>query len=252
MFCPGKAAQRVFEIAAGPKRELSDFAHGLLEIGVASDEVGLGVDFDQRSGLGRGGNADQPLGGNPVRLLGGFRKALGTEPIDRGFHLAIALGQRGLAIHHAGAVFSRRLLTIPAVISGIYDLIRFVPMPRLQRGSILLRQLARLVYPIAFRNLTISMQQPVDLIEVVLGKGSNLPKMEDAALVELLLVSFGDPADFLEIVLLAPRFGKSFKRGNLRSRFLLGSGLALGTLFLLARLRLLSTWAAATWTATVS
>jgi hypothetical protein len=30
-------------------------------------------------------------------------KALGAQPIDRRFHLAIVLGQRLLAIHHAGA-----------------------------------------------------------------------------------------------------------------------------------------------------
>ena len=78
-------------------------------------------------------------------------------------------------------------------------------------------QLARLIDPIALCDLAVAMQQAVDFIEVVLGEGGNLPKMENAAVIELLLVGLGDPANFLEVVLLALRLGKPFKRGGLLS-----------------------------------
>ena len=36
-------------------------------------------------------------------IFGGGGKALGAQPVDRGFHIAVGLGQRLLAVHHAGA-----------------------------------------------------------------------------------------------------------------------------------------------------
>ena len=48
-------------------------------------------------------HADQAFGRDAAGLLGGFRQALLAQPVLRRLHLAIALGERGLAIHHAGA-----------------------------------------------------------------------------------------------------------------------------------------------------
>ena len=95
--------RELLQIAVRLQRELGDFAHGLLEFGVAGNEVRLGVDLDERARLGGGGDADQPLGGDPVCLLRGLGQPFRAEPIDRGFHLAIGLRQRRLAIHHASA-----------------------------------------------------------------------------------------------------------------------------------------------------
>ena len=51
----------------------------------------------------RGGDADQPLGGDAAGLLGGRRQALLAQPVDRGLQVAAGLGQRLLAVHHARA-----------------------------------------------------------------------------------------------------------------------------------------------------
>ena len=49
------------------------------------------------------GDADQAFGGGAAGLLGGGGEALGAQPVDRGFHVAVGLGERLLAVHHAGA-----------------------------------------------------------------------------------------------------------------------------------------------------
>ena len=51
----------------------------------------------------RRGDADQALGGGAAGLLGRGRKALLAQPVDGGFHVAVGLGQRLLAVHHARA-----------------------------------------------------------------------------------------------------------------------------------------------------
>ena len=56
------------------------------------------------------------------------------------------------------------------------------------------------------------MKQAVDLVEVILGKSSDLPKVEDAAFVELLLLGLCDATDLFEIVLFALRLWKALKR----------------------------------------
>jgi hypothetical protein len=87
----------------------------------------------------------------------------------------------------------------------------------LRAAQLLLRQLAGLIDPIALGDLAVAMQQAVDLVEVVLAERRDLPEVEDTLLVELLLVGLGDAADLLEVVLLALRLGKPFKRGGLLS-----------------------------------
>src|SRR3546814_12078961 len=55
-------------------------------------------------------SSDLPFGGGAARLLLRGRKALGAQPVDRGFHVAAAFGQRLLAIHHARAAAVTKLL----------------------------------------------------------------------------------------------------------------------------------------------
>ena len=48
-----------------------------------------------------GGDANQAFRGNAVGLLGGLAQALGAQPVNGGFDIAIVLLQRALAVHHA-------------------------------------------------------------------------------------------------------------------------------------------------------
>ena len=82
---------------------LGGVADELLEVLVAGDEVGLGVDLDDGAARAVGGDADQALGGDAAGLLGGRRQALGAQPVDRLLEVARDLAQRLLAIHHARA-----------------------------------------------------------------------------------------------------------------------------------------------------
>ena len=77
---------------------------------LVSDEVGLGVDLDRRAPPARDGDADKALGGGASGLLGGGRKPLGAQPVDRGFHVAAGLAERLLAVHHPGARAVAQLL----------------------------------------------------------------------------------------------------------------------------------------------
>ncbi len=77
---------------------------------VARDEIGLGIDFDHGALRARRGNADQTFGGDAAGLLRGLRQTLLTEPIHRRFDVAVVLGQRLLAVHHAGAGLLAKLL----------------------------------------------------------------------------------------------------------------------------------------------
>ena len=48
-------------------------------------------------------DADQPFGGDAAGFLRGLGQTLLAQPILRRRHVAVGLGERGLAIHHAGA-----------------------------------------------------------------------------------------------------------------------------------------------------
>src|SRR6266852_4304441 len=50
-----------------------------------------------------GDHADQAFGRDAAGLLGGGRQALGAQPVDRLFEVALDFAQRLLAIHHARA-----------------------------------------------------------------------------------------------------------------------------------------------------
>src|SRR3546814_992426 len=92
------------------KHDPGDLANELLELLVLGDEIGFRIDLDGGAGGAPDGDTDQPFGGGSARLLLRGRKALGAQPVDRGFHVAAAFGQRLLAIHHARAAAVTKLL----------------------------------------------------------------------------------------------------------------------------------------------
>ena len=99
----GGAEKRADIRRAAVQRQLGDVADERLELLVLGDEIGLGVDLDDRALGALDGNADEALGGGAAGLLGGGGETLGAEPVDAGLHVAIVLHQRLAAIHHARA-----------------------------------------------------------------------------------------------------------------------------------------------------
>ncbi|CUX21947.1 hypothetical protein AGR4B_Cc60900 [Agrobacterium tumefaciens str. CFBP 5621] len=89
--------------AVGGEGNLGDTADEVLERIVAGNEVGFGVQLDNNSLVTHGGNADQTFGSRTAGLLVGLCDALGAQPVDRRFHVAIGLSKSLLAVHHACA-----------------------------------------------------------------------------------------------------------------------------------------------------
>ena len=77
--------------------------HEILELVVARDEVGFGIHFHQRAGIAADSDADQAFRRDAAGLLRGLGQALLAQPVDGGFHVAVGLVERGLAVHHARA-----------------------------------------------------------------------------------------------------------------------------------------------------
>ena len=94
---------RRVDIGRVVERDRKHAAHQRLEIIVASDEVGLGIDLDNDADIVLDGDADKPFGRDASALLGGFSQALLAQPVDRRLDVAVGLAQRVLAIHHARA-----------------------------------------------------------------------------------------------------------------------------------------------------
>ncbi len=69
-----------------------------LELGVLRDEVGLGVELDQRAVLGR----DEALGGRALGALADILGALDAEQLDGLVEVAVGLDQSVLGVEHAG------------------------------------------------------------------------------------------------------------------------------------------------------
>jgi hypothetical protein len=90
-------------IAIGVEGEFGNAADDILELFVAGNEVGFGIDF-HGSGLGAGGHqTNQTFGSDAISLLGGLGQTTGAQPIDSSFHVAIGFGQSLLAVHHPDA-----------------------------------------------------------------------------------------------------------------------------------------------------
>ena len=95
------------------ERDREDAAHQRLEIVVAGDEVGLGIDLDDHADIVFDRDADKALGSDAAALLGRLGEALLAQPVDRGFDVAVRLAQRVLAVHHARAGLLTQILDQP-------------------------------------------------------------------------------------------------------------------------------------------
>src|SRR5690606_14941458 len=73
------------------------------EVLVLGDEVGLGVDLDDSRAVARLRERDAALGGDAVGLLVGLGQAGLAQRLGGGVDVAAGLGERLLALHHAGA-----------------------------------------------------------------------------------------------------------------------------------------------------
>ena len=93
----------LLDVGADLERDLRDHLDEALELVVARDEIGLGVDFDHDALGARGQRADQAFRRDAAGLLGGLRQALLAQPILRGLHVAVGFGEGCLAVHHARA-----------------------------------------------------------------------------------------------------------------------------------------------------
>ena len=82
-----------------------------LELGVLGDEVGLGVELDQRAVLG----GDQALGGGALGALADVLGALDPQQLDGLVEVAVGLDQRVLQSSIPAPVSSRSRLTSAAV-----------------------------------------------------------------------------------------------------------------------------------------
>ena len=128
-----RSAERL-DVGAVLQRELGDVADEILEELVLGDEVGFRIHLDDGAAIALDGDADEALGRRAAGLLGGGRQTLGAQPVDRGFHLAVGLGERLLAVHHAGAgALAQFLHSRGRDLSHV--LIPFVP-PREGRGPV--------------------------------------------------------------------------------------------------------------------
>ena len=92
------------------ERHRGDRSRQGLEIGVARDEVGFRVELDQDALWTRRHQAHEPFGRDPSRLLGRLGQSLLAQPVDRGLDVTLRFGQRGLAVHHAGAGLLAKIL----------------------------------------------------------------------------------------------------------------------------------------------
>ena len=92
------------------ERDREHAAHHRLEVIVASDEVGFGINLDKNADIVLDGDADQTFGRDPAALLGGLGEALLAQPIDCRLDVAVGLAQRILAIHHARAGLFAQIL----------------------------------------------------------------------------------------------------------------------------------------------
>jgi len=89
---------------------LGNVTHQLLELFVAGNEVGFGVDLDGSGFCTAACDADQPFCGHAAGFLFSFCDTFRAQPIDRGFDVAIVFVQCVLAVHHARAGFLAEFL----------------------------------------------------------------------------------------------------------------------------------------------
>ena len=95
----------------GRRRGSDDLLGDRLELRVLRDEVGLGVQLDQRTVLG----GDQALGGRSLGALADVLGALDAQQLDGLVEVAVGLNQRVLESSMPAPVSSRSRLTSAAV-----------------------------------------------------------------------------------------------------------------------------------------
>ena len=85
--------------------DVGDLVDQRLEAIVARHEVGLAIDLGQHAqrAVVIELDADDAFRGDAAGALGGLRHAALAQVLDRGVDVAVALGQRRLAFHHARA-----------------------------------------------------------------------------------------------------------------------------------------------------
>ena len=91
--------ERVDVGGLGRRSSGDDLVGDRLELVVLRDEVGLGVQLDQRAVL----RGDQALGGGPLGALADVLGALDAQQLDGLVEIAVGLDQRILAVEHACA-----------------------------------------------------------------------------------------------------------------------------------------------------
>ena len=96
--------------SAGENRA-QDTLDELAEGGVVGDEIGLGVDLDDRGGQPVVALEDvhDALGGDAVALFRGDGKSLFTQDFHRLIEIALGLDERLLALHHTDACLFAQL-----------------------------------------------------------------------------------------------------------------------------------------------
>src|SRR6202022_1085952 len=91
------------KVGADFERDLRDHLDQSLELLVARNEIGLGIDLNDDALDARRLHADQALRRDTAGFFRGFRQTLFAQPIDRRLHVAFVLGERLLAVPHADA-----------------------------------------------------------------------------------------------------------------------------------------------------
>ena len=100
----------LLDVGAGLERNLADHLDQALELLVARNEVGLGIDFDEDTLGAVGHGCDQAFRRNAARLLRSLGEALLAQPVNRRVDVAVGFGQGLFAIHHARAGFLAQIL----------------------------------------------------------------------------------------------------------------------------------------------
>ena len=80
-----------------------DACNHFLEVSILANEVGFRVHLDSHTGGTIDVNGHEALSGGAPGLLGSLCKALGAQPVNSGFHVAVCFCQRFFSVHHACA-----------------------------------------------------------------------------------------------------------------------------------------------------
>ena len=104
-----RALQRL-DVSALLDRHGGDGASERLELLVAGDEVGLGIDLDHHPLMTAHEHGHQALRRDAAGFFRRLGQAFFAQPVDGGLYVAADFGQGVLAVHHAGAGLLAKLL----------------------------------------------------------------------------------------------------------------------------------------------